>query len=85
MSSRLVTVLLTLLDGVQSSSVAPAAPGAAAPAGPARTAEPPVVVVAATNRPSALDPALRRPGRFERELEVGAPGPAAREEVLRSR
>ena len=31
-----------------------------------------VVVVATTNRPNALDPALRRPGRFDREIEIGA-------------
>jgi SpoVK/Ycf46/Vps4 family AAA+-type ATPase len=30
-----------------------------------------VVVIAATNRPNAIDPALRRPGRFDRELEIG--------------
>jgi len=44
-----------------------------------------VVVIAATNRPNALDTALRRPGRFERELEVGVPGPQARADVLRAR
>jgi SpoVK/Ycf46/Vps4 family AAA+-type ATPase len=44
-----------------------------------------VVVIAATNRPGALDAALRRPGRFERELEVGVPSPAERLEILRSR
>ena len=32
-----------------------------------------VVVIAATNRPNAIDPALRRPGRFDREIEIGAP------------
>ena len=32
-----------------------------------------VVVVATTNRPNALDPALRRPGRFDRAIEIGAP------------
>ena len=44
-----------------------------------------LVVVAATNRPEALDPALRRPGRFERELEVGFPGADARLEILKAR
>ena len=44
-----------------------------------------LVVVAATNRPDALDPALRRPGRFERELEVGVPGAAARLDILQAR
>ena len=32
-----------------------------------------VVVIAATNRVNAIDPALRRPGRFDREIEIGVP------------
>ena len=44
-----------------------------------------LVVIAATNRPEALDPALRRPGRFERELEVGVPGADSRLDILRAR
>jgi ATP-dependent Zn protease len=44
-----------------------------------------VVVLAATNRPDALDAALRRPGRFDRELEVGVPSPADRADILRCR
>lgn len=39
-------------------------------------------MVAATNRQDALDPALRRPGRFDREVEVGVPSPSDRREVL---
>ena len=42
-----------------------------------------IVVVAATNRPNAIDPALRRPGRFDRELEIGIPNAEARLEILR--
>ncbi|XP_057705897.1 ribosome biogenesis protein SPATA5 isoform X2 [Corythoichthys intestinalis] len=42
-----------------------------------------LVVLGATNRPHALDPALRRPGRFDKELEVGVPGPAERADILR--
>lgn len=42
-----------------------------------------VVVMAATNLPSALDPALRRPGRFDRELVFSPPDRAGREEILR--
>ena len=42
-----------------------------------------VVVVAATNRPEAIDAALRRPGRLDREVEVGVPSPAGRLEILR--
>jgi transitional endoplasmic reticulum ATPase len=41
-----------------------------------------VVVIGITNRVNALDPALRRPGRFDREIEIGVPGRAARLEVL---
>ncbi|ASJ10971.1 AAA family ATPase [Thermococcus sp. P6] len=41
-----------------------------------------VIVIAATNRPDAIDPALRRPGRFDRELEVGVPDKTGRKEIL---
>ncbi|KAJ3373596.1 hypothetical protein GGF31_000437 [Allomyces arbusculus] len=43
-----------------------------------------VVVVAATNRPNAIDPALRRPGRFDREVVVAPPGAEVRGKVLKS-
>ncbi len=41
-----------------------------------------VIVIGATNRPGALDPALRRPGRFDREIEIGVPDKQGRHEVL---
>nr|XP_020449723.1 spermatogenesis-associated protein 5 isoform X1 [Monopterus albus] len=41
-----------------------------------------LLVLGATNRPHALDPALRRPGRFDKELEVGVPGAAERTDIL---
>lgn len=41
-----------------------------------------VIVIGATNRPSALDPALRRPGRFDREIEIGVPDKQGRNEIL---
>ncbi len=41
-----------------------------------------VVVIAATNRPDSIDPALRRPGRFDREIEIGIPNDAGRLEIL---
>jgi AAA family ATPase len=41
-----------------------------------------VVVLAATNRPDSVDLALRRPGRFDREIEVAAPSPPARHGIL---
>ena len=41
-----------------------------------------VVVIAATNRPNAIDPALRRPGRFDREIEIKVPDKRGRLEIL---
>eukprot|EP00899_Mesostigma_viride_P001806 jgi/Mesvir1/11626/Mv00029-RA.1 len=70
MSARLVATLLTLMDGYGGEG--------------SLTAGTRVVVLASTNRPEALDPALRRPGRFDLELEVGVPTPAARREILRA-
>ncbi|MEA3378856.1 MAG: CDC48 family AAA ATPase [Nanoarchaeota archaeon] len=42
-----------------------------------------VIVMAATNRPNALDPALRRPGRFDREIDIGIPDKKGRLDVLK--
>lgn len=42
-----------------------------------------VVVMAATNRPNSIDPALRRFGRFDREIDIGIPDPIGRLEILR--
>ncbi|KAI9521385.1 hypothetical protein NQZ68_007701 [Dissostichus eleginoides] len=41
-----------------------------------------LIVLGATNRPHAIDPALRRPGRFDKELEVGVPTAAERADIL---
>lgn len=41
-----------------------------------------VIVIGATNRPDSIDPALRRPGRFDREIEIGVPDKVGRKEVL---
>ncbi|KNC47319.1 uncharacterized protein AMSG_03752 [Thecamonas trahens ATCC 50062] len=60
---RIVSQLLTLMDGVKSRSQ--------------------VVVIAATNRPNSIDPALRRFGRFDRELDIGIPDQVGRLEILR--
>lgn len=59
---RVVSQLLTLMDGLESRGK--------------------VVVIGATNRPDALDPALRRPGRFDREIEIGIPDERGRLDVL---
>ncbi|KAI0072999.1 AAA family ATPase [Panus rudis PR-1116 ss-1] len=66
---RVVAQLLTILDGME--------PGGGEDDGKDR-----VVVVATTNRPNAIDPALRRPGRFDREIEVGIPDAEARTAIL---
>jgi transitional endoplasmic reticulum ATPase len=41
-----------------------------------------VIVIGATNRPDAIDPALRRPGRFDREIVIGVPNRNGRKEIL---
>ena len=46
-------------------------------------ANPGVIMIAATNRPDILDPALMRPGRFDRQIVVGSPDIKGREEILK--
>ncbi len=41
-----------------------------------------IIVIGATNRPDSIDPALRRPGRFDREIEIGVPDKEGRREIL---
>ncbi len=41
-----------------------------------------VIIIGATNRPNAIDPALRRPGRFDREIEIGVPDRNSRKEIM---
>jgi transitional endoplasmic reticulum ATPase len=59
---RIVSQLLTLMDGLKPSSR--------------------VIVIAASNRPGVIEPALRRPGRFDRELDMGIPDEQGRLEIL---
>ena len=59
---RVVSPLLTLMDGIQSRGK--------------------LVVIGATNRPNAIDPALRRPGRFDREIDIGIPDEQGRLDIL---
>jgi transitional endoplasmic reticulum ATPase len=59
---RVVSQLLTLLDGLKSRGQ--------------------VIVIGATNRIEAIDPALRRPGRFDREIRIGVPDRNGRKEIL---
>ena len=42
-----------------------------------------IIIMAATNRPDILDPALLRPGRFDRQIVVGAPDVKGREEIFK--
>ncbi|XP_068701398.1 ATPase family gene 2 protein homolog A-like isoform X1 [Montipora foliosa] len=65
---RVVATLLTLMDGAKT----------------ANSSSGHVLVLAATNRPDALDPALRRPGRLDREIEIGIPNARDREDILRT-
>ncbi|TCD65859.1 AAA+-type ATPase [Steccherinum ochraceum] len=65
---RVVAQLLTIMDGMEDENTE---------GGKDR-----VVVVATTNRPNAIDPALRRPGRFDREIEIGIPDAEARYSIL---
>jgi transitional endoplasmic reticulum ATPase len=59
---RVVSQLLTLMDGIKSRSN--------------------VIVIAATNRPNAIDSALRRFGRFDREIDIGVPDETGRLEIM---
>ena len=68
MSSRVVATLLSIFDGGGKDALELNR----------------VVVVGTTNRPDAIERALRRPGRFDRELEVGVPTPDDRLEILRA-
>lgn len=49
-----------------------------------KTGGKPVIIIAATNRPDSLDPALRRAGRFNTEINLGVPNEQAREQILRA-
>ena len=63
LEKRVVSQLLTLMDGLKSRGQ--------------------IVVIAATNLPNMIDPALRRPGRFDREIEIHSPDKEGRLEILK--
>ncbi|KAJ1976083.1 AAA+-type ATPase [Dimargaris verticillata] len=73
--ARIVATLLTLMDGCNPHS--PLTPASSTTSSDTRW-----VVIGATNRPDALDDALRRPGRFDREVEIGIPDQTARLAIL---
>ncbi|KAH7927650.1 AAA-domain-containing protein [Leucogyrophana mollusca] len=64
---RVVATLLTILDGMEDGD---------------NSGKDRVVVIGTTNRPNAIDPALRRPGRFDQEFEIGVPDAEARFSIL---
>ncbi|CAG8435704.1 1494_t:CDS:10 [Ambispora gerdemannii] len=66
---RIVATLLTLMDGISSKRSGN---------------QERIVIIGATNRPNSLDRALRRPGRFDREIEIGIPNADSRAEILRT-
>ena len=86
-SARVVAQLLLELDAVAALADKSASLSSRAEEGSddADFGVAPVVVIAATNRPDRVDPALLRPGRLERRIHVGPPVDAGeREEVLRA-
>jgi ribosome biogenesis ATPase len=66
MERRIVAQLLTCMDDISLE----------------KTDYKPVILIGATNRPDSLDPALRRAGRFDREISIGVPDEAARARIL---
>ncbi|KAL1542442.1 hypothetical protein AAHA92_26539 [Salvia divinorum] len=79
MEKRIVTQLLTSMDESHV-PVEPAGNDASSSSSSCRPGY--VLVIGATNRPDAVDPALRRTGRFDREIALGVPNEAARIEIL---
>ncbi|PKI45007.1 hypothetical protein CRG98_034602 [Punica granatum] len=80
MERRIVTQLMTCMDeshGPQKSSSDKNGDSGDSDSRPGY-----VLVIGATNRPDAVDPALRRPGRFDREIVLGVPDESARAEIL---
>lgn len=80
---RVVATLLTILDGMESGEgldriedddESPGNDEGEEELGRRQDAKGRVVVIGTTNRPNAIDPALRRPGRFDKEIEIGKPG-----------
>lgn len=68
MEKRIVAQLLTCMDDLTLE----------------KTSGKPVIVLAATNRPDSLDPALRRGGRFDKEINLGVPNERVREKILKA-
>ncbi|KXS09627.1 AAA-domain-containing protein [Gonapodya prolifera JEL478] len=85
--ARTVAQLLVLMDGLQTKAAPSPSPssGRSPPNDTdSGTNDTDLVVIAATNRPNDLDPALRRPGRFDREVALDVPDVDGREQILRA-
>ncbi|CAG8476911.1 29392_t:CDS:10, partial [Racocetra persica] len=67
MERRIVAQLLTCMDDLSWD----------------KTDNKPILIIGATNRPDSLDPALRRAGRFDREISIGVPDEQSREKILK--
>lgn len=65
LESRIITTLLTLMDGISTDS------------------NKPLIVIGCTNKPDNLDSAIRRPGRFDKEITIDIPSPKGRLDILR--
>lgn len=78
---RVVATLLTLMDGLGSKESSQQYDDA--DSNDANPNKGRVIVIACTNRPNAIDQALRRPGRFDKEIEIGVPDADARLSILR--
>lgn len=89
MERRIVAQMLTCMDDL--SSIPPSATdnkqrieeeGDLSDSNAVKSSHPHVIVIGATNRPDAMDPALRRAGRFDREISLGIPTEAGRMRIL---
>ncbi|CAA2968944.1 cell division control 48 homolog C [Olea europaea subsp. europaea] len=79
MEQRIVTQLMSCMDE-SSRIVKPTSGSGTAESSDCRPGY--VLVIGATNRPDAIDPALRRPGRFDQEIYIGVPNESARVDIL---
>ncbi|CAI9783721.1 unnamed protein product [Fraxinus pennsylvanica] len=79
MEQRIVTQLMSCIDE-SSRIVKPISRSGTAESSDCRPGY--VLIIGATNRPDAIDPALRRPGRFDREIYIGVPDESARVDIL---
>eukprot|EP00854_Cymbomonas_tetramitiformis_P020231 gene20231-24222_t len=83
MERRIVAQLLTCMDDLNGSATSKESEGEEGEGSENAQRRGHVVVIGATNRPDSIDPALRRAGRFDREITLGVPDEAARARILK--